>query len=89
MHKCFNVLLPRSDEMDQGTGRDIPNEEDLPVLQHVLHSSTKNLRNTPQTKPAESDSELFETLEMAHMTSIATACGLLGRLSKNSEWPSN
>ena len=76
--KCFNVLLPRSDELDQILEEIIPNEEILDI-QEVLCAAQK------EGEMSEADqrivAELFESLEIAH-DQMATACGLLGRLSR-------
>ena len=74
--KCFNVLLPRSDELDQILVEIIPNE-DIPGAPDVLRVVQKggDMSEADQKVVA----ELFESLEIAH-DQMATACGLLGRL---------
>ena len=76
--KCFNVLLPRSDELDQILEEIIPNE-DIPGAPDVLCVAQKggDMSEAHQKVIA----ELFESLEIAH-DQMATACGLLGRLSR-------
>ena len=76
--KCFNVLLPRSDKLDQILEEIIPNEEIL-AAQEVLRVAQK------EGKMSETDqkvvAELFKSLEITH-DQMVTACGLLGRLSR-------
>ena len=76
--KCFNILLPRSDEMDQVLEEILPNEE-IPSTSDVLWSAQRveTLTEADQRVIA----ELFETLEIAH-DQLATAFSLLGRLSR-------
>ena len=76
--KCFNILLPRSDEMDQVLEEIIPSKE-IPSASEVLRSAqrVKTLTEANQRVIA----ELFETLETAH-DQLAMACSLLGRLSR-------
>ena len=76
--KCFNMLLPRSDKLDQILEEIIPNEE-IPDAQEVLRAAQK------EGEMSEADqrivAELFGSLEIAH-DQMTTACGLLGRLSR-------
>ena len=76
--KCFNVLLPRSDELDQILEEIIPNE-DIPNAPDVIRAAQQggDMSEADQQIIA----EIFESLEIAH-DQIATACGLLGRLSR-------
>ena len=76
--KHFNVLLPRSDELDQIFEEIIPNEE-IPGTPEVLHAAQREgeMSETDQKVVA----ELFESLEIAH-DQMVTACSLLGRLSR-------
>ena len=76
--KCFNVLLPRSDELDQLLEEIIPNV-DIPNAPDVIQAAQQggDLSEADQKIIA----EIFESLEIAH-DQIATACGLLGRLSR-------
>ena len=76
--KCFNTLLPRSDELDQLLEEIIPNV-DIPNAPDVIEEAQRGgvISETDQKVIA----EIFESLEIAH-DQIATACGLLGRLSR-------
>ena len=76
--KCFNVLLPRSDELDQLLEEIIPNV-DIPNAPDVIQVAQQggDMSEADQKVVA----EIFESLEIAH-DQIATACGLLGRLSR-------
>ena len=76
--KCFNILLPRPDELDQVLEEILPNEE-VPSTPDVIQSAQRveTLTEADQRVIA----ELFETLETTH-NQLATACGLLGRLSR-------
>ena len=76
--KCFNVLFPRSDELDQILEEIIPNEE-IPDTPEVLHAA----QNGGEMSEADQRvvAELFESLETAH-DQMVTACGLLHRLSR-------
>ena len=76
--KCFNVLLPRSDKLDQILEEIIPNE-DITGAPDVIQAAQQggDMSEADQKIMA----ELFESLEIAH-DQIATACGLLGRLSR-------
>ena len=77
--KCFNVLLPRSDELDQILEEIIPNKE-IPGTPEVLREAQKGGRNGTETDQRVV-AELFESLETTH-NQMVTACGLLGRLSR-------
>ena len=76
--KNFNVLLPRSETLDQILEEILPNE-DLPGVPEVLRVAQK------EGEISEDDqrvvAELFGTLEVAH-NHMATICGLLSRLSR-------
>ena len=76
--KCFNILLPRSDELDQVLEEILPTEE-VPSTPGVIQSAQRveTLTNADQRVIV----ELFETLETTH-DQLATACSLLGRLSR-------
>ena len=76
--KCFNVLLPRSDKLDQLLEEIIPNV-DIPSAPDVIEEAQRggNISEADQKVVA----EIFESLEIAH-DQLATACGLLGRLSR-------
>ena len=76
--KCFNVLLPRSDKLDQLLEEIIPNV-DIPDAPDVIQAAQQggDMSEADQKVVA----EIFESLEIAH-DQIATACGLLGRLSR-------
>ena len=76
--KCFNILQPRSDEMDQVLEEILPNKE-IPSTSEVLHSAQREETLTEADQRV--IAELFETLETAH-DQLATACSLLGRLSR-------
>ena len=76
--KCFNILLPRSDEMDQVLEEILPNEE-IPSTPDVLWSAQRVETLTEAGQRV--ITELFETLETAH-DQLAMACSLLGRLSR-------
>ena len=75
--KCFNVLLPRSDELDQILEEIIPNE-DIPGAPDVLRAAQKG-GDMSEADHKKIMAELFESLEITH-DQMATACGLLGRL---------
>ena len=76
--KCFNVLLPRSDKLDQLLEEIIPNV-DIPNAPDVIQEAQQggDMSEADQKVIA----EIFESLEIAH-DQIATACRLLGRLSR-------
>ena len=76
--KCFNVLLPRSDELDQLLEEIIPNV-DIPNAPDIIRAAQQggDMLEADQKVVA----EIFESLEIAH-DQIVTACGLLGRLSR-------
>ena len=74
--KCFNMLLPRSEEIDQVLEEMLPNEE-IPSTSKVLHSAQRGEAMTKADQRVVA--ELFESLETMH-DQLATACGLLGRL---------
>ena len=76
--KCFNVLLPRSDELDQILEEIIPDEE-IPNAPDVIQAAQQ--REDMSEADQKVVAEIFESLEIAH-DQIATACGLLGRLSR-------
>ena len=77
-NKNFNVLLPRSDTLDQTLEEMLPSEE-LPDASEVLRVAQG------EGKISEGDqrivAELFSNLEVAH-DHMAMACGLLSRLSR-------
>ena len=77
--KCFKVLLPRSDKLDQILKEIIPNEEIMgtPEVLRVAQKGGGEMSKTNQRVVA----ELFESLETAQ-DQMATACGILGRLSR-------
>ena len=76
--KNFNVLLPRSDTLDQTLEEMLPSEE-LPDTSEVLRAVQG------EGEISEGDqrivAELFSNLKVAH-DHMATACGLLSRLSR-------
>ena len=76
--KCFNVLLPRSNELDQLLEEIIPNE-DIPGASDVIRAAKQggDMSEADQKIVA----ELFESLEIVH-DQMATACSLLRRLSR-------
>ena len=73
--KRFNVLLPRSDELDQILEEIIPNE-DIPGTPDVIRAAQQGDMSEADQKIM---AEIFQSLEFAH-DQIVTACGLLGRL---------
>ena len=76
--KDFNVLFPRTEEGEQLLEELLPNVEipgALGIVQTVQEEDT--LTETDQELIA----ELFDALETAH-DQLATACGLIGRLSR-------
>ena len=76
--KNFNVLLPRSDTVDQLLQEILP-DEDLPDASVVLREA--QMKHDISENDREIVAELFSNLEVAH-DHIATACGLLSRLSR-------
>ena len=79
--KRFKVLLPKSDELDQVLAEIFPTEE-VPSTPGVIQLAQRveTLTDAEQRVIV----ELFEALETAH-DQLATACGLLGRLSRTLE----
>ena len=76
--KCFKVLLPRSDELDQMLD-EILSADEIPRAPGVIQmaQTEEMLTEADQIVIA----ELFEALEVTH-DQLATACSLLGRLSR-------
>ena len=74
--KCFNVLLPRSEEIDQVLEEILLNEE-MPSASEVLRSAQRGEAMTEANQRVVA--ELFESLETTH-DQLVTACRLLGRL---------
>ena len=77
----FKVLAPRSDEVEKLLEEILPSDE-VPRAPSVIHS----VQEQETLKEADQGliTELFDTLETAH-DQLATACGLLGRLSRTLE----
>ena len=71
--KCFNVLLPRSDKLDQILEEIIPNE-DIPGAPDVIRAAQQggDMSEADQKTMA----EIFESLDIAH-DQVVTACRLL------------
>ena len=76
--KNFNVLLPRSDTLDQSLEEILPGKE-LPEAAEVLR--TAQMKGEISKNDQEIVAELFSNLEVAH-DHMATACRLLSRLSR-------
>ena len=77
-YKNFNVLLPRSDTLDQ-TLEEILLSEELPEASEVLRMV--QMKGEILKDDQKIVAELFSNLEVAH-DHMATACGLLSRLSR-------
>ena len=76
--KNFNVLLPRSDTLDQ-TLEEILLSKELPEASEVLRMV--QMKGEISKDDQKIVAELFSNLEVAH-DHMATACGLLSRLSR-------
>ena len=76
--KCFRVLLPRSDELDQVL-EEIPPTEEVPSAPGVIQLAQRVETLTEANQRV--IVELFEALETTH-DQLATACSLLVRLSR-------
>ena len=76
--KCFNILLPRLNELDQVLEETLPTEE-VPSAPSVIQSAQRVETLTDADQRVIVD--LFETLETTH-DQLATACSLLERLSR-------
>ena len=76
--KNFNVLLPRSDTLDQTLEEMLPSEElpEAPEVFRVVQREGEFLEDDQRVV-----AKLFGSLEVAH-DHMATACGLLSRLSR-------
>ena len=82
-NKHFNVLLPRSDALDETLEEILPNKE-LPEASEVLR--TVQMREEMSEDDQKIVAELFSNLEVAH-DHMATACRLLSRLSRTLKPP--
>ena len=76
--KNYNVLLPRSDTLDQILEEIIPSE-DIPEAPEVLRTTQEEEKMSQEDQKLVA--ELFSNLEVAH-DHAATACGLLSRLAR-------
>ena len=81
--KHFNALLPRSDEIEETLLEIIPDEE-LPGAPEVIRTAEMKKEMSKEDKAIVA--ELFSNLEVAH-DHMATACGLLSRLSRTLDPP--
>ena len=81
--KNVNILLPRSDALDETLQEILPNKE-LPEASEVLR--TLQMREEMSKDDQKIVAELFSNLEVAH-DHMATACGLLNRLSRTLKPP--
>ena len=81
--KHFNALLPRSDEIEETLAEIIPDEE-LPRATEVIKTAEMAKEMSKEDKAIVA--ELFSNLEVAH-DHMATACGLLSRLSRTLDHP--
>ena len=76
--KNYNVLLPKSDTIDQIL-EEIILSEDIPEAPEVLKTTQKEGKMSQEDQKLVA--ELFSNLEVAH-NHATTACGLLSRLSR-------
>ena len=81
--KYFNTLLPRSDALEETLQEILPDEE-LPEASEVIRTVQKKKEMSKEDKKIVA--ELFSNLEVAH-NHMATACGLLSRLSRTLDPP--
>ena len=81
--KYFNILLPRSDALEE-TLQEIISDEELPDASDVIR--TVEMKKEMSKEDKEIVAELFSNLEVAH-DHMATACGLLSRLSRTLDPP--
>ena len=77
--KNFNVLLPKSDTIDQILEEQI-SSEDIPEASEVLKTVQREEKMSQEDQQLVA--ELFSNLEVAH-DHATTVCGLLSRLSRN------
>ena len=76
--KNYNVLLPKSDMIDQIL-EEIISSEDMPEAPDVLKTAQREGKMSQEDQKLVA--ELFSNLEVAH-NHTTTACGLLSRLSR-------
>ena len=82
-NKYFNTLLPRSDALEE-TLQEIISDEELPEASEVIR--TVQMKKEMSKEDKKIVAELFSNLEVAH-DHMATACGLLSRLSRTLDPP--
>ena len=76
--KNYNILLPKSDTIDQIL-EEIISSEDMPEAPDILKTAQREGKMSQEDQKLVA--ELFSNLEVAH-DHAATACGLLSRLSR-------
>ena len=76
--KNYNVVLPKSDTLDQILEEMIPSEDILDAPE-VLRAAQEEGKISKEDQKVVA--ELFSSLEVAH-NHMATTCGLLSRLSR-------
>ena len=81
--KYLHTLLPRSDEVEETLQEILPDEE-LPGASEVIR--TVEIKKEMSKEDKMLVAELFSNLEVAH-DHMATACGLLSRLSRTLDPP--
>ena len=81
--KYFNTLLPRSDALEETLQEILPDKE-LPEALEVIR--TVQMKKEMSKEDKKIVAELFSNLEVAH-DHMATACGLLSRLSRTLDPP--
>ena len=81
--KYFNTLLPRSDALEETLQEIIPDQE-LPEASEVIR--TVQIKKEMSREDQKIVAKLFSNLEVAH-DHMATACGLLSRLSRTLDPP--